>query len=222
MTYSGRASFFKEELKADLNTSIETNTNNTNNTNSLNSKNLKPLGLDKFNNVYYSWLTNKDCKIFIENNNKTLTSIVSNYEELESFLSKFENSKNANEIAMIKNIRENLLLYKEYDEENKKRDIIFQRKLQVLEKSKMMEKEKLEDINKYSNSDYYLMNISDHVITRNQLSQINKVNNVVPLNQLRGSFTIEGEKKNIIVQFTLTPENPPLIQEYHIKEVNKE
>ena len=51
--------------------------------------------------------------------------------------------------------------------------------------------------------------------------KIVKVNDVVPQNQLRGTFTIEGERKNIEVTFTLTPENPPLIQEYHIKEVEK-
>lgn len=41
-------------------------------------------------------------------------------------------------------------------------------------------------------------------------------------NQLRGSFIIEGEKINMEVFFTLSPENPPLIQEYHIKEVLKQ
>jgi len=41
-------------------------------------------------------------------------------------------------------------------------------------------------------------------------------------NQLRGSFIIEGEKTDIEIYFTLSPENPPLIQEYHIKEVTKE
>ena len=51
--------------------------------------------------------------------------------------------------------------------------------------------------------------------------KIVKVDDVVPLNQLRGSFVIECEKKNIWIQFTLTPENPPKIQEYHIKEVEK-
>lgn len=40
-------------------------------------------------------------------------------------------------------------------------------------------------------------------------------------NQLRGSFIIEGEKTNIEIYFTLSPENPPLIQEYHIREVPK-
>jgi hypothetical protein len=36
-------------------------------------------------------------------------------------------------------------------------------------------------------------------------------------NNLRGSFWLEGEKGNIEVRFTLTPENPALIQEYHIR-----
>ncbi|MEO6252014.1 MAG: serine hydrolase domain-containing protein [Ferruginibacter sp.] len=40
-------------------------------------------------------------------------------------------------------------------------------------------------------------------------------------NQLRGSFIIEGEKTDIEIYFTLSPENPALIQEYHIKEVPK-
>jgi CubicO group peptidase (beta-lactamase class C family) len=43
------------------------------------------------------------------------------------------------------------------------------------------------------------------------------IKDVVPENQLRGSFIIEGEKANIWVSFTLTPENPALIQEYHLK-----
>ena len=40
-------------------------------------------------------------------------------------------------------------------------------------------------------------------------------------NQLRGSFIIEGEKTNIEIYFTLSPESPPTIQEYHIREVPK-
>jgi CubicO group peptidase (beta-lactamase class C family) len=34
-------------------------------------------------------------------------------------------------------------------------------------------------------------------------------------NQLRGHFIMEGERKNIDVYFTLSPENPALIQEFH-------
>lgn len=47
------------------------------------------------------------------------------------------------------------------------------------------------------------------------------VRDVVPDNQLRGSFIMEGEKANVFVSFTLTPENPGLIQEYRIRSVNK-
>ena len=42
-----------------------------------------------------------------------------------------------------------------------------------------------------------------------------------PINNLRGSFMLEGEKKNIEVFFTLSPETPARIQEYHIREVEK-
>jgi len=48
------------------------------------------------------------------------------------------------------------------------------------------------------------------------------VKEVRPENQLRGSFIIEGEKTNIEIYFTLSPENPPLIQEYHIREASKQ
>jgi SUMO ligase MMS21 Smc5/6 complex component len=51
--------------------------------------------------------------------------------------------------------------------------------------------------------------------------KIISVKAVNPENQLRGSFLIEGEKTNIEVYFTLSPENPPLIQEYHIRGLPK-
>lgn len=47
------------------------------------------------------------------------------------------------------------------------------------------------------------------------------VGEVVPDNQLRGYFIMQGEQANIKVSFTLTPENPALIQEYHITLVSK-
>ncbi|HJP63485.1 MAG TPA: serine hydrolase domain-containing protein [Mucilaginibacter sp.] len=45
---------------------------------------------------------------------------------------------------------------------------------------------------------------------------ITSIGEVVPENQLRGYFIMKGEQANIKVSFTLTPENPALIQEYHI------
>ena len=46
-----------------------------------------------------------------------------------------------------------------------------------------------------------------------ECGKIKNVNSMVPENQLRGTFIIEGEKKNIEVFFTLTPEQIPLIQQ---------
>lgn len=46
--------------------------------------------------------------------------------------------------------------------------------------------------------------------------KINTIGEVVAENQLRGYFLMHGEHDNIKVSFTLTPEKPALIQEYHI------
>jgi CubicO group peptidase (beta-lactamase class C family) len=45
------------------------------------------------------------------------------------------------------------------------------------------------------------------------------VGDMVAENQLRGAFLLEGENANLQVRFTLTPESPALIQEYHIREL---
>jgi CubicO group peptidase (beta-lactamase class C family) len=47
------------------------------------------------------------------------------------------------------------------------------------------------------------------------------VKEMKPGNQLRGSFILEGERTNIEIYFTLSPENPPLIQEYKMRELIK-
>ena len=43
-----------------------------------------------------------------------------------------------------------------------------------------------------------------------------------PENQLRGSFIIHGEKADLEVYFTLSPERPARVQEYHIREMSPE
>jgi CubicO group peptidase (beta-lactamase class C family) len=50
-----------------------------------------------------------------------------------------------------------------------------------------------------------------------KIGKVKKVNEIVAENALRGKFLIEGEKANAEVSFTLSPENPPLIQAYSIK-----
>lgn len=51
--------------------------------------------------------------------------------------------------------------------------------------------------------------------------KIVRVGELIPENQLRGRFLIEGEQANIDVFFTLTPENPALIQQLDFREVKK-
>ncbi|HRP58125.1 serine hydrolase, partial [Agriterribacter sp.] len=52
--------------------------------------------------------------------------------------------------------------------------------------------------------------------------KIIRVAELVAENQLRGSFILEGEKADIEVYFTLTPEYPALIQYLDISQVKKE
>lgn len=46
------------------------------------------------------------------------------------------------------------------------------------------------------------------------------VGEVISENQLRGYFIVRGEKADLQINFALTPENPPLIQQYQIKIIN--
>lgn len=48
--------------------------------------------------------------------------------------------------------------------------------------------------------------------------RIINVGEVIPVNQLRGYFTLTGEAAKLDIWFTLSPENPALIQEYKISE----
>ncbi|MDB5242081.1 MAG: beta-lactamase [Spirosoma sp.] len=50
---------------------------------------------------------------------------------------------------------------------------------------------------------------------------IKHVGELVPENQLRGHFLLEGDRANIDVFFTLTPETPALIQQLDFREVSR-
>ena len=51
--------------------------------------------------------------------------------------------------------------------------------------------------------------------------KIINIGEIVPENQLRGTFIMEGEKMNLQVFFTLTPEKDPLIQQVRMRTVEK-
>lgn len=52
-----------------------------------------------------------------------------------------------------------------------------------------------------------------------KVGKVLRVSELIPENQLRGRFRIEGEQADIDVFFTLTPENPALIQQLDLTEV---
>lgn len=177
MTFSGRASFFKQEL-----TTAE--------------KRMNPIGKDSSGVCYYYIAINKDCRIYKEGTDYELHLIVKNYDELEQFIAKFEGSRNSHEINLVKAIRELLLTLKENDEEEKKREAVFQRKQQAFDKAKKLSNKPENE--KYQNSDYFLMNISDHVITRNQLNQITKINIPNNIRESRRQVSAEDIKREKI------------------------
>jgi hypothetical protein len=50
----------------------------------------------------------------------------------------------------------------------------------------------------------------------NKVGPIVKINTMVAENQLRGYCILECERGKLKLSFTLSPENPALIQEYHL------
>lgn len=54
----------------------------------------------------------------------------------------------------------------------------------------------------------------------NQIGKIKTIEDLEPENQLRGHFNLVGEKGKVNVFFTLTPENPALVQELQMRIVN--
>ena len=49
------------------------------------------------------------------------------------------------------------------------------------------------------------------------LGNVTRIDPVKPENQLRGTVAIHGDRGDLELFFTLTPENPPLIQEFKIR-----
>lgn len=68
--------------------------------------------------------------------------------------------------------------------------------------------------------DYPLADLrADHIASFKSIGNILHIGDVKAENQLRGSFDIIGDKGKLNVYFTLTPENPPLIQELRISPI---
>lgn len=71
-------------------------------------------------------------------------------------------------------------------------------------------------------SDYPIDSLKKEAITLfQQAGKIVKAGDLKPENQLRGSFVLEGERANLEISFTLSPENPARIQAYRIKLISR-
>jgi len=70
--------------------------------------------------------------------------------------------------------------------------------------------------------DYFIDRLkADAAAAYSRAGEIRKIHELVAENQLRGYFIMEGTKADLRVTFTLTPENPALIQEYHLELIPK-
>lgn len=102
-------------------------------------------------------------------------------------------------------------------------DILNERKQQLLEllpNWKNAEKSGIFSENFFS--DYFIDSLKKEATQLfDKAGKVMKIGEMIPDNQLRGSFIIEGEKTDIIIRFTLSPENPALIQQYIIREQPK-
>jgi len=98
-------------------------------------------------------------------------------------------------------------------------DILEQRKNQLV--AMLPDWEGAESSGLFADNFFMDYRLSDVVERTRELyeeaGEIMGVGEMVPVNQLRGSFVLEGEKKNIQVFFTLTPERDPLIQQVRMR-----
>ncbi len=199
LTFSGRAPFFREEILRDN----KDTKNLDQNLSHLKYKRIKSLGSDMDGKLYYFLECNKDCRIYRETFDYGIEIVVKNYEELENFLAFFgEGHKSDKSKELIKNLKEHLILLKEYSEEENKKDQNFLRKQQVFEKAKKLNVKPSGEVEKFKNSDYFLMSVSDHVITRNQLHQITRTSLTSKNNNLHNTKTAltEDERKKIKIE----------------------
>jgi hypothetical protein len=199
LTFSGRAPFFRDEVLRDK----ENTKNLDQNLSHLKYKRIKSLGFDNDGIVYYYLECNKDCRIYKETLDFGIELVVKNYEELESFLTSLGERQDSEKTKeLIKNLKEHLILLKEYSEEETKKDLNFLRKQQAFEKAKKLNVKPTSEVEKFKNSDYFLMNVSDHVITRNQLNRITRTSLSAKNNNLtttKANIT-EDERKKIKIE----------------------
>ena len=188
MSFSGRQPLYLEEIMS--------NTED----NFVNNKKILPLFFDKNNYNYYIFPLNKDCRIYKEkieswqiakSIKESFDIKIKNYSELEKLL---EEEKDQN---IIKKLKDKLLEFKANDEEEQKKINANMKKEELYLKAKKLREmnKNCSEVEKYKNTDYLLMSMSNHMMTRRQLNQITQLSQVSTRNKYNSLILKEKPKE---------------------------
>ena len=188
MSFSGRQPLYLEEIMSNTEETFVDN------------KKILPLFFDKNNYNYYIFPLNKDCRIYKEKIESWQVSKsikdsfeikIKNYSELEKLL---EEEKDQN---IIKKLKDKLLEFKANDEEEQKKISANMKKEEIYLKAKKLREmnKNCSEVEKYKNTDYLLMSMSNHMMTRRQLNQITQLSQVSTRNKFNSLILKEKPKE---------------------------
>ena len=188
MSFSGRQPLYLEEIMSNTEKNFVDN------------KKILPLFFDKNSYNYYIFPLNKDCRIYKEKIESWQVSKsikesfdirIKNYSELEKLL---EEEKDQN---IVKILKDKLLEFKANDEEEQKKINANMKKEEIYLKAKKLREmnKNCSEVEKYKNTDYLLMSMSNHMMTRRQLNQITQLSQVSTRNKFNSLILKEKPKE---------------------------
>ena len=188
MSFSGRQPLYLEEIMSNTEQNFVDN------------KKILPLFFDKNSYNYYIFPLNKDCRIYKEKIESWQVSKsikesfdirIKNYSELEKLL---EEEKDQN---IVKILKDKLLEFKANDEEEQKKINANMKKEEIYLKAKKLREmnKNCSEVEKYKNTDYLLMSMSNHMMTRRQLNQITQLSQVSTRNKFNSLILKEKPKE---------------------------
>ena len=188
MSFSGRQPLYLEEIMSNTEDNFVEN------------KKILPLFFDKNNYNYYIFPLNKDCRIYKEkieswqiakSIKESFDIKIKNYSELEKML---EEEKDQN---ITKKLKDKLLEFKANDEEEQKKINANLKKEEIYLKAKKLREmnKNCSEVEKYKNTDYLLMSMSNHMMTRRQLNQITQLSQVSTRNKFNSLILKEKPKE---------------------------
>ena len=188
MSFSGRQPLYLEEIMSNTEDNFVEN------------KKILPLFFDKNNYNYYIFPLNKDCRIYKEkieswqiakSIKESFDIKIKNYSELEKML---EEEKDQN---ITKKLKDKLLEFKANDEEEQQKINANLKKEEIYLKAKKLREmnKNCSEVEKYKNTDYLLMSMSNHMMTRRQLNQITQLSQVSTRNKFNSLILKEKPKE---------------------------